>query len=409
MVNVSNCWIFGKLAVGAALIGQLLIASAGFAQGTDRRLPATQTYPVVDTGADQAYDNQRTIPLPKKGGPFFGQDANFSYHRPAYRDNGDGTVADLVTGLMWQQDPGAKMTGSEAQTKLRLVNQGRYGDWRIPTIKELFSLALYSGQAFGDRVVRPFIDTAYFRQPKGDAAAGEREIDAQTWSADDYTGLTMAGEPSRFGMNFADGRIKSYPLKHPRLGAPVRMYYRFVRANPAYGRNRFCDHGDGTVSDEATGLMWQKGDSGRPMDWSGALAYAANLGLAGHRDWRVPSIKELQSIVDYSRSPGATNSAAIAPLFLCSTMTNPDGKPNAPYYWSATTLLDGPQPGNQAAYVCFGIATARFGGRIVDAHGAGAVRSDPKTGGPAEYPRYFGPQGDMQAVFNHVRCVRTMP
>ena len=248
---------------------------------------------------------------------------------------------------MWQQDLGVKMTGSEAQAKLRLVNQGQYNDWRIPTMKELFSLALFTGRSFGDKVIQPFIDTAYFRQPKGDTAAGEREIDAQTWSSDDYTGLTMANESSRFGMNFVDGRIKSYPLKNPRLGTPVKMYYRFVRGNPEYGKNRFHDNGDGTISDEATGLMWQKHDSGSTMDWSGALTYAAKLDLAGHTDWRLPSIKELQSIVDYSRSPKATNSAAIDPLFSCSAITNPDGKQNYPYYWSGTTLLDGPQPGNQ--------------------------------------------------------------
>ena len=399
-----------KMVVIGTMMGQLLLLfPAGFSQGPDRQSLATRTYPIVHTGVVQAYDDRRVIALPKKGDPFFGQDANFPGNVPSYRDNGDGTISDLVTGLMWQQDLGVKMTGSEAQAKLRLVNQGQYNDWRIPTMKELFSLSLYTGRSFGDKVIQPFIDTAYFRQPKGDTTEGEREIDAQTWSSDDYTGLTMANESSRFGMNFVDGRIKSYPLKNPRLGTPVKMYYRFVRGNPDYGKNRFHDNGDGTISDMATGLMWQKLDSGRTMDWSGALNYAAKLDLAGHTDWRLPSIKELQSIVDYSRSPKSTNSAAIDPLFSCSAITNPDGKQNYPYYWSGTTLLDGPQPGNQAAYVCFGIATAKVGGKIVDAHGAGAVRSDPKSGSAAEYPRYFGPQGDMQVVYNHVRCVRTMP
>ena len=46
-----------------------------------------------------------------------------------------------------------------------------------------------------------------------------------------------------------------------------------------------------------------------------------------------------------------------------------------------------------------------FGG-WVDVHGAGAQRSDPKSGDPDDYPSYFGPQGDARRLFNYVRCVR---
>jgi len=42
-------------------------------------------------------------------------------------------------------------------------------------------------------------------------------------------------------------------------------------------------------------------------------------------------------------------------------------------------------------------------------HGAGAQRSDPKEGMEADYPQYHGPQGDLQMVFNHCRCVRSIP
>ncbi|MBF0334831.1 MAG: hypothetical protein HQL40_14495 [Alphaproteobacteria bacterium] len=46
-------------------------------------------------------------------------------------------------------------------------------------------------------------------------------------------------------------------------------------------------------------------------------------------------------------------------------------------------------------------------GAIVDVHGAGAQRSDPKTGDPSAYPQWGkGPQGDVRRVFNFVRCVR---
>ena len=49
-----------------------------------------------------------------------------------------------------------------------------------------------------------------------------------------------------------------------------------------------------------------------------------------------------------------------------------------------------------------------MGGRLLDAHGAGAQRSDPKSGNPADLPSYFGPQGDLRRVYNHARAVRTI-
>lgn len=385
------------------------LSVACFAQGTKNPSSSTITYPIVHTGVIQAYDKQGTIPLPKEGEAFYGQDAHFVINAPAYRDNKDGTITDLVTGLVWQQDMGSKMSSAEAQVKLNQLNRGENNDWRIPTIKELFSLALYTGRAFGEKTVDPFIDTQYFYQSIGDLAAGEREIDAQTWSDTLSNGVIMGRDTnSRFGMNFVDGRLKSYPLMSRRAGTENKMYYRFVRGNPEYGLNKFQDNNDGTVSDEATGLMWQQADEGIALDWKNALQYASSSEFAGYSDWRLPSIKELQSIVDYTRSPTTTNSPAIDPVFSCTSITNPDGTLNYPYYWSATTLLDGPKPGNQAAYVCFGIATAKLNNTIVDAHGAGAVRSDPKSGNASEYPKYFGPQGDMLVVYNYVRLVRTI-
>ena len=83
--------------------------------------------------------------------------------------------------------------------------------------------------------------------------------------------------------------------------------------------NDFVDNGDGTITDHATGLMWTKVDGGSPMNWEDALAYAEDLDAAGYDDWRLPDAKELQSIVDYTRAPDATETAkratAIDPIF----------------------------------------------------------------------------------------------
>ena len=68
-----------------------------------------RTYPIVDTGVNVFYSNDASISTPQKGDLFYGQDAQYDTNTPSYKDNGDGTVTDLVTGLMWQKDMGEKM------------------------------------------------------------------------------------------------------------------------------------------------------------------------------------------------------------------------------------------------------------------------------------------------------------
>lgn len=84
----------------------------------------------------------------------------------------------------------------------------------------------------------------------------------------------------------------------------------------------FTDNGDGTVSDGSTGLMWQQAEGGS-MDWEGAITYCEALSLAGYTDWRLPNIKELESITEDS-------------LFYLAIDTNYFPDANA-YYWSSTT------------------------------------------------------------------------
>jgi hypothetical protein len=63
----------------------------------------------------------------------------------------------------------------------------------------------------------------------------------------------------------------------------------------------YADNGDGTVTDNVTGLMWQQAVPAGTYTWAQALAYCPTLTLAGHSDWRLPSIIELESIVDYGQ------------------------------------------------------------------------------------------------------------
>ncbi|MCP4180276.1 MAG: DUF1566 domain-containing protein [bacterium] len=372
-----------------------------------QELPS-DNYNIVDTDVSAFYNDVAVITEPAAGTAFYGQDANYSGNQPSYTDNGDGTITDNVTGLIWQQDMGDKISYDDAITKAADLTLGGYDDWRVPTIKELYSLILFTGQVGGEQAITMFIDTDYFTQPLGNTAIGEREIDAQTWSSTQYVGLTMAADVTVFGVNFVDGRIKGYPKFQPPAGTvPMTMYYRMVRGNTSYGKNNFTNNSDGTVSDQATGLMWQQADDGTMRDWEEALSYAEGLELAGHTDWRLPNAKELQSLVDYTRSPQTTSSPAIDPIFTCTEINDPDGNPgHYPFYWTGTTHLDGANPYSGAAYIAFGEALGKMNNTLMDVHGAGAQRSDPKSGVASNYPDFQGPQGDVRYVYNAVRCVR---
>ncbi len=395
----------GKWTVFLAL-GSILVCGA-CQKGPDitPETAAAAPYPIVDTGVTDFYSATAAIVAPAAGEAYYGQDAAYQGNQPSYTDNHDGTVTDNVTGLTWQQDMGAKMTFADAFTHADTLELGGHSDWRVPGIKELYSLILFTGQSGGEQAIKKFIDETYFVQPIGDTSVGEREIDAQTWSSTRYVGSIFGQQEGIFGVNFIDGRIKAYP--QTKANSSNRMYFRMVRGNPLYGTNDYVDNGDGTVSDRATGLMWQQADDGVARDWQGALAYAENMILAGYSDWRLPNAKELQSIVDYTRCPALTHSAAIDAMFLTTSIVDPDGVPGQyPYFWSGTTHLDGSNPFAAAVYVAFGAAQGRVNGVLLDVHGAGAQRSDPKSGNSADYPQYMGPQGDVRYVYNYVRCVR---
>ena len=226
-------------------------------------------------------------------------------------------------------------------------------------------------------------------------------MDAQWLSKTKYVSTTMRGDKTLFGVNFADGRIKGYGYQRPRSSREKKFYARYVRGN-AYGGNDFIDNSDSTITDRATGLGWMKTDSKKAMNWQEALKYADNLVYAGYDDWRLPNAKELQYIVDYFRSPDTTASPAMDPIFQTTAIVNEAGEKDYPCFWTSTTHLDGPDPGRSAAYVAFGRALGKMNGTIMDVHGAGAQRSDPKVGSPS----YRGPQGDRLRVDNYVRCVR---
>lgn len=398
-----------------ARIGLITLAITSAIAAIPPTVTATDgMFPVADTGQDRCYGADREIACPSSSGALFGQDAQHAGNQPSYRDNGDGTVTDLVTGLMWQQGFAPdKLTYDQALDYVRAVNaQGLagYRDWRLPTIKQLYSLIDFRGtdplpMGASTTGLVPFIDTTVFDFAYGDVASGERVIDSQ-WAT---STLYVANENLMFGVNFADGRIKGYGTRLPD-GTEKTFYVRLCRGNEDYGVNDFIANGDGTVTDRATGLMWSQADSGQGLTWTEALAWVETMNgesYLGFTDWRLPDAKELESIVDYSRSPDTTGSPAIAAVFATTSIRNEYGEMDFPYFWSSTTHLSAVGRVDRAVYVAFGRGLGYMRGGFVDIHGAGCQRSDPKVGEASDYPSWgHGPQGDIQRVFNFVRLVR---
>ena len=159
----------------------------------------------------------------------------------------------------------------------------------------------------------------------------------------------------------ATGQTTSFPPTLKMTDAPVRD----DGVVQAGGALRYQNNGDGTITDLNTGLMWEqkirdivtaKGnhdvtltfawDSAAPTiwDWLEQVNTEGGTGLAGHNDWRIPNVKELQSIVDYGKitlavdpafnhGPGFNNGPFFPPCSVAEcSLTGPGD------YWSATSF-----------------------------------------------------------------------
>ena len=424
------------LAFGLSKFPQLSVADAqALARALHEKVgyePAVGGYPIVSDGVT-VYQNDSGIfeegSEPKPDEAFYAQSAYYNktdlVNHSRYKFHDEDThyiVEDLVTGLMWTSNPFLfhtnKYTYQEAMEGLDDFNAqyadqlGGFDDWRIPTIKELYSLANFSG-VMGMNAERSsaFFDEDYFTLPDVPEVynPGDRFIDTQSVTSTIYGGKTLGSVTTMFGYNFRDAYLKGYPS--------TKTFTVFhVRGNTNYGQNMLVDNGDGTISDLATGLMWMKYDSGfynlgpagdGRMDWKSALNYCDSVQYAGHDDWRLSDTKQLHSIVDYTRSPDVTDSAAINPLFECTPIVNMAGLKDWGYYWTST-----PFGRNISIYISFGRAMGALGNFPMDVHGAGAQRGDERSLGDGEtfFPWVGGghPQGDETRVLNMVRPVRVI-
>ena len=224
----------------------------------------------------------------------FGEDADYSINPQSFTDNNNGTVTDNVTGLMWQKTDNGESTWETALINASTLTLGGYKDWRLPTPSELFSIFNHNN---GNPAA---LDTTYF--PSNPSGAAE-----YWWSSDVYGSSTTSVWCSNSGGGLG-GKPKTETLT---AGGSYRYSARYVRGASPTNAHNYLNNLDGTITDLDTGLMWTQVPASA-RTWEQALAYAESLTLAGASDWRLPNIKELQTLTDYTLAT-ATSATGIKP------------------------------------------------------------------------------------------------
>mgnify|MGYP002135368292 CR=1 FL=1 len=130
--------------------------------------------------------------------------------------------------------------------------------------------------------------------------------------------------------NGTNNRLRAYPMapwsmtQLPDTGATQSGSATFGEdADYSINSPSFTDHGNGTITDNVTGLMWQKTDHGEST-WDTALTNAAGLTLGGYTDWRLPTPAEAFSILNHANNPAVN---------LSYFPSNPAGA--AEYWWTS--------------------------------------------------------------------------
>ena len=163
-----------------------------------------------------------------------GEDMDYAINPPSYTDNGDGTITDNVTGLIWQkQDDATTQEWDVANTYCSNNTSGLPGTgWRLPTRMELVSILNYG--TYG-----PASNTTYFPNTQS----------SYYWSSSTWAGYASI---IAWRVDFNNG----YTDTNDMTGLLGMQYVRCVR-----GQSPTLSYTDnGTVTDNVTGLMWQQQD-----------------------------------------------------------------------------------------------------------------------------------------------------
>ena len=214
----------------------------------------------------------------------------------AYTTNGDGTVTDLVTGLMWQQTlPSTVYAWASAVAYCPTLSTAGHNDWRLPTEIELVSLI--DGYP---RPPDPAIDPNAFPQTPVDFF----------WSS-----TPLAGSSGVAWFVLFDGGVVSA------TDATFAFHVRCVRSTRT-GTGTGAPPGRYvvgalTVDDTKTVLTWQRSISTATYGWHEARAFCPTPAVAsalGGTGWRLPTKKELLTLVDFRVAiPGPTIDATAFP------------------------------------------------------------------------------------------------
>jgi hypothetical protein len=219
-----------------------------------------------------------------------------------------GTVRDTVTGLMWQQVDGGEMTWAQARAYCDTLTLGGFSDWRLPIGHELFSIHDLSRG-------NPALPEAFTR------------TQAEYWWSSD----TLVGDGRRIWCTNAGGGIGPHPMTETiSAGGAKRFHVRAVRdvVQPSLIPAQFTENAVETIDDHITDRLWMQFCVPGSYTWEDALRTADTIRHAGYADWRVPNIKELQSLSVRSMKTPTTDMR----FFPC---VMPTGS-----YWSSTTLVN---------------------------------------------------------------------
>lgn len=238
-----------------------------------------------------------------------------SFSHAALVDNGDGTISDTTTNLMWVQNADLTApTGSQwysgqpfsnpPQLVEALVLAG-HDDWRLPTIEELENLyaTLSSSGAFNPL---PFVNL---------------DVDSYSdwfWSSTEKPNGVVS--PDYWYFDFELG------IRNGRTNFYQGFYVLPVRDTAS--ACDIVDNGDGTVSDRGTGLMWlQNADTISQSWWAASNTAAEALTTGGHTDWRLPTIEDLETLYARLSSSGT---------FVPAPFVNLDVDGYSDWFWSNT-------------------------------------------------------------------------
>ena len=240
---------------------------------------------------------------------------------PRFTSSGD-CVTDNLTGLMWPKNanlPNGTMNWRGAIDYVASLNSGAglcgYHDWRLPNINELESLVnagvvhlntWLSSQGFSN-----VQSTQYWSST---TSAGFTDDAWFSYMVVCYTGLASKDFSSYYVWPVRSGQLDNadplYPANIWKTGQTTSYASKDdgdLERGVAWPAPRFAEAGDGTITDNLTGLMWSKNANlpNGTTDWQGALDYVKALnsgaGLGGYHDWRLPNRKELFSLTDFSR------------------------------------------------------------------------------------------------------------